>query len=41
MKEFLEGPESLKKFAMSVYIVKEMSKRYPWLKEVAKNAFSD
>lgn len=39
MKDFLEGPDALEKFAMSIYIVKEMCQKYPWLKEVAKHSW--
>ena len=34
------GQEGLKNFTLSLLMIKEMSKKYPWLKKVAQKALN-
>eukprot|EP00347_Sterkiella_histriomuscorum_P012418 403368656 len=37
LNKFIEGDQALSKFAMSLFVVKEMTNRYPYLKKAAEN----
>lgn len=38
---FITGEDALKKFALSLVVIKEMTNKYPWLKAAALNVLHD